>query len=702
MNRIDIQENGLYMVIDVEDNGLTHLMHFGAVPFDEKNVAHDVYDRKYFTLVEVMLTGNNRPGERFGNKIEIMSPGDRLVYVSHTDERNDMGRKLTVTQKDPQTGVEVTSHIQFVDGLPMIRSWTEVNNKSAEDQGLEYVSSFTYTGIMKEGVQPYDEKLSVRVPHNSWFREMQWVEHDAQDLGLTQTMRLPVSRSSKAAHFENAGNWSSKEYLPMGYIENLEVGNNLFFQIEHNGSWHWEVADHPGQLYLNLSGPNEVYHHFWKNLKPGDVFTSVPVAIGSTTDGFDNAMDVLTQYRRRIRRPNKDNEKLPIIFNDYMNCLFGDPTTEKEFPLIDAAAEMGAEYYCIDCGWYADGSWWDGVGEWLPSDKRFPGGLKEVLDYIRSKGMVPGLWLEIEVMGINCPKVAKTDDSWYFMRHGKRVAERSRFQLDFRSPAVQAHADEVIDRLVKDYGVGYIKMDYNIEPGVGTETNADSFGDGLLQHERAYLAWLDRVFARYPDLVIENCSSGSMRMDYAMLSRHSIQSTSDNENFANYASIAANAPATLTPEQAAVWSYPLREGDREEVVFNMVNALLLRIHQSGHLAEISPERKALVKEAFDLYKTIRGDIKDAVPFWPLGMSAFKDEWVCMGLRAGKKNYVAVWRRNSHEDIVSLPIEHLIGTDATVSCIYPSYHDAPAEWSKATGLLTVKLPESLSARLFLVE
>ena len=43
----------------------------------------------------------------------------------------------------------------------------------------------------------------------------------------------------------------------------------------------------------------------------------------------------------------------PVIFNDYMNCLFGDPTTDKLIPLIDAAAEAGCEYYCIDCGWYS-------------------------------------------------------------------------------------------------------------------------------------------------------------------------------------------------------------------------------------------------------------------------------------------------------------------------------------------------------------
>lgn len=116
-------------------------------------------------------------------------------------------------------------------------------------------------------------------------------------------------------------------------------------------------------------------------------------------------------------------------------------------------------------------------------------------------------------------------------------------------------------------------MDYNIEPGIGTEINCDSVGEGLMRHEKAYLAWLDGVFARYPELIIENCSSGGMRIDYAMLSRYSIQSTSDQDDYRRYATIAANAPTGLCPEQSAIWSYPLTDGDREEVVFNMVKTL---------------------------------------------------------------------------------------------------------------------------------
>ena len=276
------------------------------------------------------------------------------------------------------------------------------------------------------------------------------------------------------------------------------------------------------------------------------------------------------------------------------------------------------------------------------------------------------------------------------------------------------HVNEVIDRVVKEYGVGYIKMDYNIEPGIGTEIHAESVGQGLLEHEKAYLAWLDDVFKRYPDLVIENCSSGGLRIDYALLSRYSIQSTSDQEDYRNYATIAANLVAGVTPEQGAVWSYPMRQGDKEEVIFNMINAMLARIHQSGHLAELPTERRELVKEGIACYKSIRGDIKKAVPFLPLDVADNEDLWVCGGLQLENKAYLAVWKREMEgknndrrkragtectETTLSIPLGGLPFAEKgiKVSCIYPK--NEPVSYEVHGDILTVCFDKPVMARLF---
>lgn len=124
--------------------------------------------------------------------------------------------------------------------------------------------------------------------------------------------------------------------------------------------------------------------------------------------------------------------------------------------------------------------------------------------------MIPGIWLEIEVMGTQCALAKTTDKSWFFQRHGTVVLDRDRYQLDFRNPDVRAYTRSVIDRLIQEYGIGYFKIDYNINAYTRTEYQADSAGDGLLEHNRAYLSWLDEIFAEYPDIVIENCSSGDL------------------------------------------------------------------------------------------------------------------------------------------------------------------------------------------------
>src|SRR5205085_8649125 len=118
-------------------------------------------------------------------------------------------------------------------------------------------------------------------------------------------------------------------------------------------------------------------------------------------------------------------------FNDYMNTLNGNPTSAALTPLVEAAAKVGADVFCIDAGWYDDGGdWWDSVGEWTPSTRRFEHGLAAVLDQIRGLGMTPGLWLEPEVIGVRSAMAEALPDEAFFQRYGRRLREHGRFHLD--------------------------------------------------------------------------------------------------------------------------------------------------------------------------------------------------------------------------------------------------------------------------------
>lgn len=203
-------------------------------------------------------------------------------------------------------------------------------------------------------------------------------------------------------------------------------------------------------------------------------------------------------------------------------------------------------------------------------------------------------------------------------------------------------------------------------------------------------------------------------MDYAMLSRYSIQSTSDQEDYRNYATIVANETAGVTPEQAAIWSYPMRQGDKEEVIYNMVNAMLSRIHQSGHLAELPRERADLVKEGIACYKNIRQDIRKALPFLPLDIADNEDLWVCGGLKLDNKAYLAVWKREMEgknnkrrlqagtlctDTTLSIPLGSLPFAEkgVKVSCLYPEKE--PVDFQVQGNILTVNFDKPVMARLF---
>jgi alpha-galactosidase len=221
------------------------------------------------------------------------------------------------------------------------------------------------------------------------------------------------------AFFSAMGSWPCQSYLPMVMIENVRLGVIWFWQIEHNGSWHCEIAQTAVKsLYAYLGGPDAQHAQAWKSLRPGETYVTVPVAIGCVKGGFEEAVAQLTCYRRAMHlHPRTDMSRCPVVFNDVV-MLEGDQTTQKEIPLIDAAAAAGCEIFCMDAGWSSrpGENWWSAVGDWMPDRARFPGGFLQVIDYIRKKGMIPGLWIEPEVASPQS-EIAKSPDSWFFMRH---------------------------------------------------------------------------------------------------------------------------------------------------------------------------------------------------------------------------------------------------------------------------------------------
>ncbi|MGW4796558.1 alpha-galactosidase [Nonomuraea sp. NPDC004297] len=641
-------------------------------------------------LVEVLVPGAGRA--RASQRLSETAVGCRLRHTGTERSYDDGWHELRLRMRDDTSGLDAEMVLRSPDGVAAVQARVRVTNTGQNPVPLLAVTSFAAVfPVRPDGTQdrPVND-LDLLYADSEWLGESRWTRRPLGDHvpGLGLTGHGQHGKGTFA--LTSAGTWSSGRHVPMGGLTDRGTGRTWLWQIEHNGPWRWETGERLDGVYVALSGPTDLDHQWSQPLAPGESFTTVPVALAVSGEGVEGAAAALTAYRRALVRPHPDRAALPVVFNDYMNTLMGDPTTDKLLPLIDAAAAAGAQVFCVDAGWYDDGGdWWDSVGEWLPSRSRFPRGLEEVLARVTGHGMTPGLWLEPEVIGVCSPMAGELPAEAFLQRGGVRLTEHGRHHLDLRHPAAVAHLDRVVDRLVGELGVGYFKLDYNIDPGAGTDLDAPSVGAGLLAHNRAHLAWLEGVLDRHPHLVLENCGSGAMRMDYAMLARLQLQSTSDQQDFLRYPPIAVAAPLSLLPEQAANWAYPQPGMTDEEIAFTMTTGVLGRLYLSGNLHKMTPGQLALVRDGVRLHRSLRADLLRATPCWPLGLPGWDDPWLALGLRAGDVLHLALWRRPGAADTTVLALPHLAGREVAAEIVYPVAAGGWAcSWDPEAARLTV--------------
>jgi len=648
--------------------------------------------RAHQPLVEILAPiGGNAPHANSGRWTGTGLGAD--LRLTDTAETATPSRtQLVITQVDRMSGVQVATTLTMINSIAAIHASSEVSLTVGHAPiTLWGITSFATGAVISDDL----DALDLWTADNAWAAEHRWSSQPLRAAGLTgivpgahgETIRGAISRTSYST-------WSSGVHVPVAALVNRMTGSTLAWQIEHNGGWHWQVGELAGRgssapvavgehqigrpcsdhsndgAFIALLGPTDEQHHWSHLLAEGSTFSTIGVTV-SVAGSLDGALGELTRYRRATRRPHPHNDALPVIFNDYMDTLEGDPSEDKLLPLIDAAAEVGSEYFCIDAGWYDDtAGWWASVGDWQPSTARFPRGLGLVLDHIRARGMVAGLWMEPEVVGVTSQAAQALPDDAFMQRDGVRLRERSRFFLDLRSPAARAHIDEAVDRLVGDLGVGFFKFDYNVTPGAGSDLGDGSVGQHLLEHNRALLTWLDGLLDRHPTLVIENCGSGAMRSDFAMLSRLQLQSTSDQQDPLLYPAIAVGALAHILPEQAGNWSYPQADYSDELIAFNLCTGMAGRVYQAGLLHLMNDDQKALVADGLRVHKQTRGAIAKSIPHFPTGLPNWDHTWVTVAFEGEAESYLIAWRQQVAEPTAHLCLPHLAGRDLAIEQIYP--------------------------------
>ncbi|MBO7525756.1 MAG: alpha-galactosidase [Clostridia bacterium] len=650
-------------------------------------------------IVEVQIAGEKKDSH-FGLKMIRSSEGERLDYVSHTFS-DDL---LEIFQKSDLISVKTV--LSAYSGTYGFKVRSEITNISDKTITLEEVSSFVLGGICS-GINETENSFIYRFMQ-SHQGECQPRKSSLFDLGLFNAN--PTSQ--KRVFGANIGSWSTKEELPQAIIEHN--GEYLMFSIESNNDWYWEISDFAESLYLYIGGANVNFGSWYKKLAAGETYKTVETAF-AFGDSLDGVIGEMTQLRRSSRKIRDVDRELPVIFNEYMHLSWDSPYEEQTKRIAPVVADLGAKYYVIDCGWHneEDGNIiYPYVGQWKESKKRFPHGLKNTLDYLKSLGLKPGLWIEPEIIGEKCEEMLDyNDDDCFISRHGERVKVMGRLFLDFRNKKVLDYLTETIRRMVEDYGAEYIKMDYNQDMGVGTDKYGTSFGEGIEEAQKAYLAWAKSMIDKYPRVIFETCSSGGMRMDDKTLAQFDMVSTSDQTSCYKYPYIVGNIFSAVLPEQAGVWSYPVNSYGTEDepfeptedyvdahvskeiVAMNMINAILGRMHLASHLELLSEDKKALVKEGIYYYNKLVEVKKRALPVFPLGFTDFRQDNVAVGLKDGDKIYLAVWHLEGKKSVYMTFNEDI----SSVKVGYPTGFDT--KYSVEKNVLKIEFSDERVGRIF---
>ncbi|WP_328885741.1 alpha-galactosidase [Streptomyces sp. NBC_00316] len=293
-----------------------------------------------------------------------------------------------------------------------------------------------------------------------------------------------------------------------------------------SGSWRITAQrDHTGGPFTVTGGAG--HDGLTWRLLPGESHETPVFAGQFSRGGFGATSRGWHRYVAAHVLPCPD-EVRPVIYNSW-EATGWDVTPEGQRALAVRAADLGAELFVVDDGWFGQRtSDRAGLGDWHPNPERFPHGLGPLVEEIRQLGMGFGLWVEPEMTNPDSDLYREHPDWVLHMPHRRRTELRHQLVLNFARTDVTEWAFKWLDGLVSTYAIDYLKWDMNrafTEAGWPGHPDAERL---WTDHTRGVYSVLDRLRRAHPDLRIEGCAGGGGRADLGMLARTDQTWISDN------------------------------------------------------------------------------------------------------------------------------------------------------------------------------
>ncbi len=351
-------------------------------------------------------------------------------------------------------------------------------------------------------------------------------------------------------------------------------------------------------------------------LKKGEKFITPEVVLTYSANGAGQASRNLHDWARNYG-VYKGKERRPILLNCWEGVHFdvNEPVIRE---IIDDVADIGAEMFVMDDGWFGEkyprNNERAGLGDWQVNRKKLPNGVEPIAAYAVSKGLRFGIWIEPEMVNPQS-ELAEKHPEWIVGVKGREKPKiRSQWLLDLSNPEVQDFVFNVFDSILSSSkDITYIKWDAN--------RHLEQIGSNAMpanEQERFYIEYVrgwenvcKRVRQKYPDILIQACASGGGRIDYMSLKY--CEEAWGSDNTSAFSRLFIQYGETLFYPPKAIAAHAAKSGKwsiHTSMKFRCDVAMMARFGIELRPKNLEPKEKVELKRAVETYKSIRDVICD--------------------------------------------------------------------------------------------
>ena len=295
------------------------------------------------------------------------------------------------------------------------------------------------------------------------------------------------------------------------------AGEALAFQLMYSGNF---------QTFVQKSQINEVRvaigiedENFTWELASNESFETPVALITYSHQGLTGVSQESQAFVTDYIIPKQfAHEERPILLNNWEATYF-DFEKEKLLELAEDAKQVGVELFVLDDGWF--GNRFDdnrALGDWFVNEEKLGGPLQDLIEKVHAKGLKFGLWFEPEMISVDSDLYRKHPDWAIQVPNYGHTYSRNQLMLNLANPDVVAYLKDVLDKILTDNAIDYVKWDYNRNmTNIG---NGANYLESQMQSHQYMLGLYDLVeflTSKHENILFESCSGGGGRNDLGMM-----------------------------------------------------------------------------------------------------------------------------------------------------------------------------------------